>query len=667
MHMKKQALKKAGNLFLALAIAFVLFMPVQFSSAQAQEPGPLLDQALPTDQIIIQYKTAALGGLTPEQDSQMERLSAAAGVHLGYFRAMTDDTHVLKLDGRMTAEQVQAVADQLMTLPEVAYASPDRIFQHTLTPNDPQYSSQWHYYGTYGINAPAAWNLTTGSSNTVVAVVDTGITNHADLSGRTVAGYDFIADSLVANDGGGRDSNPSDPGDWITAAENASGYFQGCGTSNSSWHGTHVSGTIGAASNNSVGVAGINWVSKIQPIRVLGKCGGYMSDIIDGIKWAAGLSVSGIPNNTTPAKVINLSLGGYGSCSSTLQAAVNAVVANGSILVIMAGNSNADAVNYSPGNCANVITVAATNNAGSRSYYSNYGSSVEIAAPGGEQYYSNDPGGVLSTLNTGATTPASDAYVYYQGTSMAAPHVTGVVSLMTSINPYLSPDLVRQLLQNSAKAFPGGSSCNTSICGSGIVDAYAAVDAATPQIFYDVLKGHWAASYIERLYNAGITGGCSTSPLLYCPSNGVTRAEMAVFLLRGIHGSSYAPPPVGASTGFADVPTTHWAAAWIKQLATEGITSGCDASNFCPTRVVNRAEMSVFLLKAKHTSSYTPPLVGASTGFSDVPTTHWAAAWIKQLAAENISTGCGSGAFCPADNVVRDQMAVFLVKTFNLP
>ena len=665
--MKKQDLQKAGNLFLALVIAFVLFMPMQFSPAQAQESGPVMDQALPTDQIIIQYKTAALGGLAPEQDSQMERLSAAAGVHLGYFRAMADDTHVLKLDGRMSVEQVQAVADQLMALPEVAYASPDRIFQHTLSPNDPQYPSQWHYYGTYGINAPAAWDLTTGSSNIVVAVVDTGITNHADLSGRTVAGYDFIADSLIANDGGGRDSNPSDPGDWITAAENASGYFQGCGTSDSSWHGTHVSGTIGAASNNGSGVAGINWASTTQPLRVPGKSGGYMADLLDGMKRASGLSVAGIPANATPSKVINLSLGGYGSCDATLQAAVNAIVSNGSILVIAAGNNNANAANYSPGNCANVITVAATNSAGSRSYYSNYGSSVEIAAPGGEQYYSNDPGGVLSTLNTGTTTPASDTYIYYQGTSMASPHVAGVVSLMTSVNPYLSPDQVRQLLQSTAKAFPGGSSCNTSICGSGLVDAYAAVDASTPQTFYDVLKGHWAASYIVRLYNAGITGGCSASPLLYCPSKGVTRAEMAIFLLRGIHGSSYTPPAVGASTGFDDVPTTHWAAAWIKQLAAENITSGCDASNFCPTRIVTRDQMAVFLLKAKYTSSYVPPAVGASTGFSDVPTTHWAAAWIKQLAAESISTGCGSGTFCPGSSVARDQMAVFLVKTFNLP
>ena len=185
--------------------------------------------------------------------------------------------------------------------------------------------------------------------------------------------------------------------------------------------------------------------------------------------------------------------------------------------------------------------------------------------------------------------------------------------------------------------------------------------------FADVPLGYWAGSYIERLYNAGITGGCSSSPLLYCPGSGVTRAEMAIFLLRGIHGSSYTPPAVGASTGFDDVPTTHWAAAWIKQLAAENITSGCDASNFCPTRVVTRDQMAVFLLKAKYTSSYVPPAVGASTGFSDVPTTHWAAAWIKQLAAESISTGCGSGTFCPGSSVARDQMAVFLVKTFNLP
>jgi YDG domain/MBG domain (YGX type)/S-layer homology domain len=189
----------------------------------------------------------------------------------------------------------------------------------------------------------------------------------------------------------------------------------------------------------------------------------------------------------------------------------------------------------------------------------------------------------------------------------------------------------------------------------------------TTASFIDVPTSHWAWMYIERLYAAGITGGCGTSPLRYCPDGNVTRAEMAVFLLRGIHGSSYAPPAVGASTGFGDVSTSYWAAAWIKQLAVEGITAGCGSGNYCPGNPVTRAEMAVFLLRAKHGSSYAPPAVGASTGFGDVSTSYWAAAWIKQLVVEGITAGCGSGNYCPGNPVTRAEMAVFLVRTFNLP
>jgi CSLREA domain-containing protein len=185
--------------------------------------------------------------------------------------------------------------------------------------------------------------------------------------------------------------------------------------------------------------------------------------------------------------------------------------------------------------------------------------------------------------------------------------------------------------------------------------------------FWDVPLNYWAWDYVERLYAAGITGGCATSPLQYCPEGTVTRAQMAVFLLRGIHGASYTPPAVGGSTGFADVAPTYWAAAWIKQLAAEGITGGCGNGNYCPEGIVTRAQIAVFLLRAKHTASYIPPAVGGSTGFTDVPTTYWAAAWIKQLVTEGITGGCGVGTYCPESPVTRAQMAVFLVRTFNLP
>ncbi|MEJ5224639.1 MAG: S-layer homology domain-containing protein, partial [Anaerolineales bacterium] len=191
--------------------------------------------------------------------------------------------------------------------------------------------------------------------------------------------------------------------------------------------------------------------------------------------------------------------------------------------------------------------------------------------------------------------------------------------------------------------------------------------ARTPGVFTDVPLDYWARSFIERLYNAGITGGCNTTPLMYCPANMVTRDQMAVFLLRGINGAAYTPLAASDGTGFADVPSTYWAAGWIKQLADTGITTGCGNGNYCPTSPVTRDQMAIFLLRAKYGAAYTPPPAGSSTGFADVPTTHWAAAWIKQLAAEGITGGCGNGNYCPSSPVTRDQMAVFLVRTFNLP
>ncbi len=477
-------------ILLLLALAWLVIGSTALpAGSAAANPPPIPSPAfggmargegeMPINQIIIKYRAGALlqGAAGPADAAQMRRLSDAAGAPLSYFRAMSGGAHVLRLPTRLPPAEVQAIADRLAALPEVAYAEPDAIMRPMLTPNDPRYGDQWHYAapttGRYGINAAAAWDITTGSASIVVAVVDTGITNHADLSGRTVAGYDFISDVWTANDGDGRDSDPHDPGDWVTLG--ACG--PGSPAQNSSWHGTHVAGTIGAATNNSIGVAGINWQSAILPVRVLGRCGGTISDIADGMRWAAGLSVPGAPTNAHPAKVINLSLGGYGPCSTTYQEAINAIVATGATVVVAAGNSDDDATDYRPGNCNGVITVAATNRNGSRAYYSNYGSVVEISAPGGETNPISS-NGILSTLNSGTQGPAGDTYAYYQGTSMAAPHVAGVVSLLYSLNPALTSSQILALLQSTVTNFPAGSSCNTSICGAGIVNAAAAVAAA---------------------------------------------------------------------------------------------------------------------------------------------------------------------------------------------
>lgn len=353
----------------ALATA-VSAMAVPVSAAAA--PGV-------TDQIIVKYRSGVASS-KPET----ARWSALAGVALEHARDFGAAGHVLRLKEKVPLAQAQAIAKRLGADPDVEYAEPDQIMQATLAPNDPEYVNQWGYFapapGLMGANLPGAWDISTGSASVYIAVIDTGIRPHADLAGRYIGGYDFISTLSVANDGNLRDSDPSDPGDWVAANE------CGAGTAayNSTWHGTHVAGTIAAASNNGSGVTGINWVSKVVPVRVLGKCGGYTSDIVDGMRWAAGLSVPGVVANPYPARVMNLSLGGSGACSSTYQNAINAINAAGAVVVVAAGNSNANASAYTPASCAGVITVAATGKAGNRSYYSNFGASVEIAAPGGD-------------------------------------------------------------------------------------------------------------------------------------------------------------------------------------------------------------------------------------------------------------------------------------------
>jgi Tol biopolymer transport system component len=214
-------------------------------------------------------------------------------------------------------------------------------------------------------------------------------------------------------------------------------------------------------------------------------------------------------------------------------------------------------------------------------------------------------------------------------------------------------------------AFHSGVSSLVPEDTNGVLsDIFRALAGTT---FADVPSTYWAWGFIERLYNAGITGGCGASPLTYCPDATVTRAQMAIFLLRGMHGSSYSPPAVGGSTGFNDVAPTDFAAAWIKQLALEGITGGCGPSLYCPNATVTRAQMAIFLLRGEHGSAYVPPDVGASTDFNDVAPTDFAAAWIKQLAAEGITGGCAPSLYCPAGSVTRAEMEIFLVRAFSLP
>ncbi|MEU9226899.1 S8 family serine peptidase [Streptomyces massasporeus] len=463
----------------AVSAALLTAVPASVAVAQEAAPRPAAVPAAQTEaapglqaeRLIVGYKSGATEAKSNKAAAaDAESKAEKTGEDVDFQRRLGTGAALVELGTHPTRASVADVVAQYEADPQVAYVVPDRLNKPTaVTPNDTEYSKQWDLFeSTAGMNVPGAWDTTTGSGVTV-AVIDTGYVAHSDLAANIVGGYDFISDTAVSVDGNGRDSNPADPGDWYN--DNECG--QGIAASTSSWHGTHVAGTIAAATNNGKGVAGIAHGAKISPVRVLGKCGGYDSDIIDAITWASGGTVSGVPANTNVAKVINMSLGGGGACSSATQSAINGAVNRGTSVVVAAGNENQNVSNASPANCNNVIAVAATNRAGSRASYSNYGSLVDIAAPGGETRTST-ANGILSTLNSGTKTPSSENYASYQGTSMATPHVAGLAALMKSANSALTPAQIESAIKANARALPG--TCSGG-CGAGLADAAKTVQA----------------------------------------------------------------------------------------------------------------------------------------------------------------------------------------------
>ncbi|WP_374674501.1 S8 family peptidase [Ideonella sp.] len=474
-------------------------------AASAPEPmdaAMLADDTL-TDRLIVRYRTAtgAAPALLRPSAATAQRLQAA-GLQAVATHRNGLGAQVLKLNRPARAADLRALAQRLMAEdPQVLYAEPDLRLQALATPTDPFYSSQWHYHEPVGgLRLPSAWDLSTGA-DVVVGVLDTGVRAHPDLADNLLSGHDFITSASMANDGDGRDADANDPGD-------------GCNGGRSSWHGTHVAGTVAAVSDNGQGVAGVAPAAKILPVRVLGCGGGYFSDIADGILWASGQTVGSATAPSQPARVINMSLGGRAACPVTLQNAINAARAAGTVVVVAAGNANQDASLHTPANCAGVVTVAATGRTGGRAYYSNYGAKIDVAAPGGDQR-TGSANGVLSTLNDGYSTPGFDSYAYYQGTSMAAPHVAGVAALMLARNPSLSPDEVEVLLKSTTRPLP--KACTVG-CGKGLVDAGAAVNgvflgasAATAAAETEPNDSHAASQSLDSLpAKVGGTMGTAT-------------------------------------------------------------------------------------------------------------------------------------------------------------
>ncbi|PVZ63935.1 S8 family serine peptidase [Pelagibaculum spongiae] len=467
------------------------------TSVESQQPATftvisgIASKPITTGEIIVKFKNAGF---------QARSLSGAfytknqLPVDFEVLRALSGNSQLISLkttgypgvqarsvSGQSPIDPV-ALAKQLSALPEVEYAEANRIMRSAYIPNDPRWSDQWHYQSAASypgaLNLPQALDQASGE-NVVVAVIDSGVlVNHPDLNNQLLPGYDMISNDFIANDGNGRDNNPDDPGDGIRAGECSDlyGRYYPPSDSTSSWHGSHVAGTIAAESDNGIGVSGVAPDAKILPVRALGKCGGTTADIVDAMRWSAGLSVPGVPINQNPAQIINMSLGGGGACGSAYQNAIDDLVAQDVTLVIAAGNENQSVNNASPANCDDIISVAAVGKTGSRARYSNYGNKIDVAAPGGDR-----DGAILSTVNTGSYSQRSMSYGYLQGTSMATPHVAGVAALMKSADNSLTPAQIEQTLKQTSRSFPSVSTrqCTTSNCGDGLVDASAAVAAVS--------------------------------------------------------------------------------------------------------------------------------------------------------------------------------------------
>lgn len=552
-------------------------------------------------QLIVKLRAPSKSELVqPMSASRVQALSNTAGVGMKSVRTMAGDATLLALDTPLTLSMANAAAARLALDPSVEYAEPNIMYKKLLTPNEPTFAGrQWNllapgatYTGaltgggtksapaTGGANLQLAWDVTTGVNGVVVAIIDTGIVNHPDLngvatgvtyvpSGRFLPGYDFISGNVgagenpplpanfVANDGDGRDPDASDPGDWVTTAQETM-FPNTCddgqaGQQNSSWHGSHMAGVAAAATNNALGIAGVAWNVRILPVRALGRCGGALTDIAEAMRWAAGLAVPGVPANTTPAQVLNLSLGGGTTCSPTVQSAVDAVIAAGAVVFAANGNDGSTTLT-SPANCNGVIAVTAHTINGENADYANIGAMTAISSPGGGTPSQLGMGGetddpnwigfyIWSTILFGNTGPLSadsqgrsgPAYGGFTGTSAATPQAAGFAALIKSILPSTTPAAMRSLITSNARAFPAGSACApggafAGQCGAGLLDTtIAPMVLSTPQ-GVTVVAGQAATFTVSAAGLAPLTYQWQRDGAAIAGANGVSYTTPALVL-----------------------------------------------------------------------------------------------------------------------------------------
>jgi serine protease len=539
---------------------------------------------------VTQAKTSA---------ADVQSLAQRTGIAMAGSRQVTPSMHVVFLPKTLYGADVNAALQKLRADPSVRFASVDERRYPNSLPNDPEYSpnpgtasGQWYMntpnpavvvegVSTMDLSATdavSAWNITTGSTGIVIADVDTGVIfDHPDLlragfGGRLLPGYDFVGEDLnpsnsnplgtflIANDGDGWDPDPSDPGDWITSSDiaNPNKLFATDMAAPSSWHGTRVVGVYGAITNNNVGVAGMTWGPWILPVRALGKGGGYDSDILAGVEWAAGLPITNVPDNPYPADIINLSIGGgTTSCSgSAYEGELTTVTTTGALVVISAGNGGnpgqAAPVEL-PGNCAavvpGVLAVAGLRNVGTKVGYSSFGPEVSIAAPAGNCIVASGAclRSIDTTTNLGTMAPAANSYTNETnpnlGTSFSAPIVSGIAALMRSVNYNLTPAQLVARIKGSATQFPGGAAgvptcpatdptsgecvCpnNGSQCGAGMINALSAVTAALrPIVAVAVPAGFTTGS--TTLDASGSEAACGATISTYAWTNPIGTVQI---------------------------------------------------------------------------------------------------------------------------------------------
>lgn len=440
----------------------------------------LWDYSREVKRFIVKFN--ALQGQTEETNTALlNEIAGEYGSTASKVRDGQDGTWIVELEPAIRVDDVLRFRADLESKAQINWADPDYYMVPFWRPNDPLYAYQWQYAnGGYNykpeksINAEAAWELGYRGDGINIAIVDSGITNHPDLNQKVLGGFDMVNDDHVANDGetssyGQRDFNPADTGDWSDY-----GYCApGAPSQPSTWHGTHVAGLAAASTDNGIGVAGAAPDANIVPVRVLGACGGYESDIADGMVWAAGGYVPNTPSNRNPARVVNLSLGGPGRCSRYYQSSVDKARRQGAVLLTAAGNDDIDIANIQPASCRGVFVIGSTGPEGEKSAFSNWGFEMDLAAPGGNSVFWQDrAAGILSTINTGQREPERADYGYIDGTSMATPLVSGVVAMMLHANPDLTNTRIEQILKDTAQPF--GVTPRRNI-GVGILDAYEAV------------------------------------------------------------------------------------------------------------------------------------------------------------------------------------------------